>query len=364
MDYLTPNPNMYNTPFRVTDGFNGMPYRALGASGLRVSNVGLGTWKMGYPETGDGARIDGKTAEQLFDRAVELGVTFWDTANRYNNGSGNSERVIGTWMKRNPDQRRNIIVATKLFGGMDGSTPNHSGLSRSNILDSVYASLQRMQLEYVDLLYFHQYDPLTPIEESLEAIEDLVRQRLVRYFAVSNFSVQQLESYRAFQQVGASTRTRIAAVQNQYDLLHGESSAQQGVLAYAAERHISYIAWSPLARGLLSDRYLKREGAGPGDRLFDEGALHTPLDASVADKLHRLAELAVEWELPVSQLALAYMLTLPGMGPVIPSSSNIAQLEANAAAGKLVLTEEQMSRIGYALRTSQSDKQEITYEFI
>lgn len=351
MDFLTPNPSLYNTPFRVTDGFKGMPYRPLGASGLRVSNVGLGTWKMGYPETGDGSRIDERQAWAIFDRSVELGVTFWDTANRYNNGSGNSERVIGTWMKNNPEQRRNIILATKLFGGMDGTTPNHSGLSRSNILDSVYASLQRMQLEHIDLLYFHQFDPLTPIEESLEAIEDLVRQRLVRYFAVSNFTVDQLASYKSAG-AAASARTRIVAVQNQFDLLHGESAGHPGVLAYAAEHNLSYIAWSPLARGLLSDRYLTRDGSGPGDRLYDEGALETPLAPDITRKLHKLAGLSQEWGLPLSQLALAYMLTVPGMGPVIPSSSNVRQLEANAAAGKLILTDEQKSRISEALHIS------------
>ncbi|MGD8446879.1 MAG: aldo/keto reductase, partial [Desulfobacterales bacterium] len=104
----------------AVDEFNGMPYRPLGDSGLRVANVGIGTWKFGCPEKGDGARVDEKTAHRIFDRAIEVGATFWDTANRYNNASGNSERVIGTWMRLNPDQRRNVIVATKIFAPMDG----------------------------------------------------------------------------------------------------------------------------------------------------------------------------------------------------------------------------------------------------
>ncbi|MDF2669305.1 MAG: channel subunit beta, partial [Paenibacillus sp.] len=348
MDFIKPNTQLYNVPFRVLDGFNGMPYRQLGSSGLRVSNVGLGTWKMGYPETGDGSRIDEKQARDIFDRAIELGVTFWDTANRYNNASGNSERIIGKWMKDNEEQRRNVIVATKLFGGMDGHSPNHSGLSRSNILDSVYASLQRMQLTYIDVLYFHQFDAHTPVEESIAAIEDLVRQQVIRYFAVSNFSPDQLESYRKVIQ-DVSPRSRITAVQNNFDLLNGETPNQTGTLAYSAEHGISYVAWSPLARGLLSDRYVNPDRLGPGNRLYDEGDLDKALEPAIKQKLQKLASLSQAWGMELNQLALAYMLTLPGMGPVIPSSSTVKQLEANAAAGKLVLTEEQQDKVREAL---------------
>jgi len=343
VDVLKPRPELYNVPW-TTDEFNGMPYRLLGKSGLRVSNVGLGTWKFGYPETGDGARVDEKTAFKIFDRAVELGVTHWDTANRYNNASGNSERLIGKWLKANPDQRRNIVLATKLFGGMDGVTPNHSRLSRANILDSLYASLERLQLDYVDILYFHAFDPITPVEESLEAIDDLVTRDLVRYFAVSNFSIEQLLRYRC---IGGSisVRTRVLAVQNQFNILDGESEQQPGVLEFCAKNGIAFVAWSPLARGLLTDRYLDPTKATAGDRLFDEGTLEADANRARMEKLSRLAELAKKWGISVSQLTLAYMLTLPGMGPVIPSASTVGQLESNAEAGKIVLAEEQKQEI-------------------
>ena len=167
-------PRPVELPFSTSD-FNGMPYRMIGNSGLRASNVGLGTWKYGYSEKGDGSRVDEKTAFAIFDRAIELGVTFWDTANRYNFGSGNSERIIGKWFKNHPEQRRNVVLATKIYGNVDGITPNHSRLSRQNILDSVYACLNRLQTSHIDLLYFHTLGDLsTPIEESLAAIEDLV----------------------------------------------------------------------------------------------------------------------------------------------------------------------------------------------
>lgn len=347
VDHTQPRPELYNVPWTVDD-FNGMPYRQLGQSGLRVSNVGLGTWKFGLPETGDGARVGEKTAFAIFDRAIELGVTFWDTANRYNGASGNAERVIGRWLKHNPDQRRNVVLATKVFGGMDGRTPNHSRLGRLNILESVYASLERLQVEHIDLLYFHAFDPTTPVEESLAAVEDLVRQDLVRYFGVSNFTADQISLYRAVGK-GMSARCRVVAVQNQFDVLNGESERHAGVLEYAARVGISFVAWSPLARGLLTDRYLDLSKVGPGDRLYDEGLLDSFATQKALDKLRRLAALGREWGLSVSQLALAYMLALPGMGPVIPAVSSVAQLESNAAAGKVRLSAEQRMAVATVL---------------
>ncbi len=339
MNYKESNPELYNVPFKI-ESFNGMPCRVLGNSGLKVSNIGLGTWKMGYPETGDGSRVNEKDALTLFEKAIELGVTFWDTANRYNNASGNAERVIGTWFKNNPKNRRDVVLATKLAGGMDGLTPNHCGLSRVNIFNAVSASLERLQTHYIDLLYFHAFDSTTPVEESLTAIEDLVKKDYIRYFAVSNFSVNQLKEYQKVNQK-LSVRSRMIAVQNQFDLLGGEPAPYTGTRKHAIDAGISYIAWSPLAKGLLSERYLDLSKTGPGDRLYDEGSIEKDAEPAKMEQLRQLAKLSRQWDLSISQLTLAYMLTLPGMGPVIPSSSTLAQLESNAMAGKVKLTEEQ-----------------------
>jgi aryl-alcohol dehydrogenase-like predicted oxidoreductase len=299
---------------------------------------------MGYPERGDESRINEKTSFEIFDRAVELGVSFWDTANRYYNASGNSERVIGAWIKRNASQRRNIILATKLGGCMDGRTPNHCGLSRTNIMESVYASLERLHMDHIDLLYFHAYDPFTPIEESLAAVEDLVQQDMVRYFAVSNFTIDQLDAYQAHESK-TTLRSKIVAVQNQFDLLHGESEVFPGVCEYGAHKGISFIAWSPMGRGLLTEKYLNLEKVGAGDRLFDEGLMGKTKDFLLMEKIHQLAALAHQWNMQLNQLVIAYMLTLPGMGPVIPASSSVHQLESNAAAAIISLSEEQRNKI-------------------
>lgn len=306
---------------------------------------------MGYPDTNDGARVDEATALTIFDRAIELGVTFWDTANRYNSSSGNSERVIGTWMAQNPDQRRNVILATKMAGMMDGVTPNHCRLSRSNILESVYASLERLQVEQLDVLYFHAFDPFTPVEESLSAVEDLVREDLVRYFSVSNFTVDQVKVYQALERQ-LSCRCRALAVQNQFDILNGESQRNAGMLEFAAQTGVSFIAWSPLARGLLTDRYLKADEVGAGDRLHDEeewAALSA--DEKLMIKIRQLGALSHEWGWKLNQLALAYQLALPGMGPTIASASTVEQLESNAGAGTITLTTSQQQAVRSVLES-------------
>ena len=349
MLYLEPNTALYNVPAKITD-FHGMSYKKLGKSGLRVSSVGLGTWKFGYPETGDGARVGEAMAMEIFDRAWELGVTLWDTANRYNAASGNSERLIGKWLKNNPEKRRDIVVASKVWGGMDGRTPNHWGLSRANILDSVYACLERLQTDHMDLLYFHRPDPLIEIDESLLAVEDLIREGCVRYFAVSNADVATLREYDKFIKESAPLRTRVCAVQNRFDIIRGEDSACPGVLDYCASENVSFIAWSPLGQGLLTGRYNDRASVGKGDRLFDENNLSALDSEAVMEKLRVLSKYADTFGVGVATLTLALMLRIPGMGPVIPSSSNLAQLEANASAATLSLSDEQAAEILNAIK--------------
>lgn len=317
------------------DSFNGMPYMQLGRSGLRVSRVGLGTWKMGYPERGDGARVGRDQAFRILDRALELGVTFWDTANRYNEASGNSERVLGEWFRAHPGERRNIVLATKMAGAMDGKTPNHCGLSRANVLDSVYASLDRLGLDHLDLLQFHRPDPNTPVEESLEAVADLRRRDLVRYLGLSNATVDDLMVYRELaHHYGLPL---VCSVQNSFNPLDGERQGQRGVLAFCARNRLAFIPYSPLSRGLLTDRYLPGRSVGQGDRLVDEGVLEQLRGAEVAQRLAQLGELARREGLTVAQLSLAYLLALPGMGPLIPSASTLEQLEENSRAATVEL---------------------------
>ena len=327
-------------PYKTKD-FNGMPYRRLGDCGLSVSNVGLGTWKFGFPDTGDGSRVDAVTGYSILNRALELGVTFWDTANAYNAGTGQSEQVIGKWFQANKSARRNIVLASKVEVGLEGFTPNHSGLSRENILDGVDGCLRRLGVDYIDLLYFHHKDPDVPVQESLEAVEDLVRAGKVRYFAVSNFQVPDLKEY-AIVNEGMTRRTRVSAVQNEYNILLGET--MPNVLDYCSQNGIAFIAYSPLGRGLLSGKYRKVEDMGDNTRMVQDKLL-SRYSQDVMEKLNKLIDLSKEVDIPLPMLTLAYMLTLQGMGPVIPACSSIEQLEQNAKAGTVKLDDCVISKI-------------------
>ncbi len=341
-----PDPSLYGLPFTVDD-FRGMPYRRLGSAGLRVSAVGLGAWKLGLPETGDGARVGSDAAQEILDAAFDEGVTFWDTANRYNNSSGNSERVIGRWFAAHPELRRSVELATKVYGTMDGRTPNFCRLSRAAVLESVYACLDRLRTDHIDLLQFHGFDDTTPVEESLAAVDDLVRQDLVRYFGLSNVTVAQMDAYRKVEAAFPRARTRSA--QNQFDILHGEAPGRPGVLAYCARNEISFISWSPLRGGLLSERYLGTAAAKPGDRLVDEGRLSSELTPAVVAKLQALARIAAGAGWTIPQLVGAYMLRMPGMGPLIAGCSTPAQVRENAKAGRLRMEDAMAGEVQAAL---------------
>jgi aryl-alcohol dehydrogenase-like predicted oxidoreductase len=343
MDHSIAHPAFFKAPLEISQ-FKDMPFKLLGNSGLWLPRVGLGTWKFGMPESGDESRVDKATAMNIFDRAIELGVTFWDTAPRYNNASGNSERVIGSWFRNNPDQRRNVIIASKVYGGMDGLTPNHCRLTRGNLKESVYASLERMEIDSMDMLYLHHYDPKTPVEETFSALEDLIREDLVRYLGVSNFTIEQLKKHQSMESL-YSIRSRILAVQNQFDILRKESMEYPGVLDYVGNQGMDFIAYSPLAEGFLTNRYLDLKQVQAGDRIFDQGMLTSLATTENIAKLQSLDILAKEWNMEISQLVLAYTLTLPGMGPVIPAASTVTQLESNARAGKIQLTEKQCLQI-------------------
>jgi len=343
------DPDLYGLPF-TTDAFNGMPFIRLGRSGCRVPKIGLMTFKFGYPETGDGSFVPEKQAHRVLDRAMELGVTFWDTANRYNASSGNSERVLGRWFRANPDQRRNVVISTKLFGLMDGRTPNHCRLGRIHIVEALYASLERLGIDSVDVLFFHLFDPVTPLEETLQAVADLRRQDLVRYLGVHNFTPEQVAIYDELAEAGYP---EVVAVQNIYNVIDGDAVAHgPAVRRQCARTGKSYIGWGPLFHRLFTERYLDEGGGGnvgPGDPLYDNGLYEKMMTVENRDKLRALAEMARDVDTDMSRLALAWMLTREGMGPVIPAAYTPEDVASNAEAARLVLETPLLERLDRTL---------------
>ncbi|MBN1402007.1 MAG: aldo/keto reductase [Anaerolineae bacterium] len=351
--------------------FRGMNYRRLGRSGLWVSEVGLGLWKWGDP-TYDGSRVGEHAGFEILDRALELGVTHWDTANSYNAGSGNSERLLGRYFASRGSRARDLVVlATKVRNGVRdehelGRTfgPNETGASRKVLLQAVEDCLRRLQTDRIDLLYHHSPALLpdgsweTPLEETWDALNTLVSQGKVLYLGVSNRTRAQLAvESAALAQVAGQAARRIVAVQNGYNLMQrgGASGHREGagpaeearMLAYLAQEGIGLVPYVPLAVGLLTGRY-RRGQIDPSGRLSD------PADAGWAERyltdenlerIEQLIAIAQRLGCTLAQLAIAWLLSHESVPTVIAGVTRLEHLEENAGAPAVSLDAETLAEI-------------------
>jgi 1-deoxyxylulose-5-phosphate synthase len=313
-----------------------LKYVNLGATGLRVSRVCLGM--MSY---GNGSErpwvLDEDAAEPIVKAAVEGGITFFDTADTYSGGA--SEVATGRLLPKFGD-REQYVLATKVFSPM-GTGENDRGLSRKHIMSGIDASLRRLGMDYVDLYQIHRFDYRTPIEETMEALHDVVRAGKARYIGASSmFAWQFAKAQYAADQHGW---TRFVSMQNHYNLVYREEERE--MIPQCVDQGVGVIPWSPLARGLLAgtrsrsgDRHTVRAGSDPfGDSLYTLSA-----DFDVVD---RCAEVAAERGVPSAQVALAWLLHRPGVTAPIVGATKPGHLDDALAAEDLVLTEEEMRRL-------------------
>ena len=297
-----------------------MKYRKLGASDLSVSEISLGSW-LTY-----GVGVERDKAEACLNRAFELGINFIDTANIY--GRGAAESVLGELLADRP--RDSYVLATKLFFPM---TDSDKGLSRAQILKQIDASLARLKVDHVDLYQCHRYDPETPLEETLEALSDVVRQGKARYIGFSEWSPKNIEDALAINGV-----ERFVSSQPQYSMLWRKPEAK--VIPLCAANGVSQIVWSPLAQGVLSGKY--RPGAAlPQDSRASSDSMGRMMDnlmtPQVLEAVQKLKPLAEEAECSLSQFALAWVLREPNVASAIVGASRPEQLDENAAASGLTV---------------------------
>ena len=318
-----------------------MRYNQLGRTGMFVSEICLGTMTFGAPEDngvwGQIADVDQDLADRIVDRSIKAGVNFFDTADVYSGGE--SERLLGQALRNLGVKRKDAVVATKVFGQV-GEGPNDRGASRGHIMDAVEASLERLQLDHIDLYQIHGTDSVTPIDETLRALDDLVSRGLVRYVGVSNW-----QAWRIAKALGLSAargKARFETVQSYYSIA-GRDLEREIVPLLAAEK-LGLMVWSPLAGGLLSGKY------GPGAPGNGEGRRATfnfpPVNedrawASVA----AMREVAAKHGVGVATVALAYVLAKPFVMSVIIGAKRIDQLDQNLAATELQLDAEDLKRL-------------------
>jgi aryl-alcohol dehydrogenase-like predicted oxidoreductase len=309
-----------------------MRIRKLGRTGLKVSNLCLGAMTFGNPQWG----CDEATSRAIVDRFVEAGGNFIDTADIYSNGV--SEEITGRLIR---DKRQSLVLATKVAGPMGGG-PNDLGLSRKHILDAVDASLRRLGTDYIDLYQVHAYDPTTPLDETLRALDDCVRAGKARYTGCSNYSAWQLMKANALaRELGTA---RFDCLQPQYSLVCRFIEREH--LPLCIEEGIGVIPWSPLAGGLLTGKMGKGQAPPEGSRAsvdnMNPERYSSEKNLEIADAV---AEVARALGRTPSQVALAWVLLQEGVTSPIFGARSLAQLEDNLGATDLVFDEESVKRL-------------------
>ena len=309
-----------------------MDYVRLGNTGLKVSRICLGTMSFGQSEE----RLWALTEDQsrpFIQRALELGINFFDTADVYNDGL--SEQIVGRAL-RDFARRDEVVLATKVHGAM-GPGPNDRGLSRKHIRSSIDASLKRLGTDYVDLYQIHRWDYETPIEETLEALNDVVRSGKARYIGASSMHAWQFT--KALYLSDLHGWARFVSMQPHYNLVYREEERE--MLPLCLDQKIGVIPWSPLARGLLTGGRVKDGGETPRSRAdaFAKQLYNRDGDFAIAG---RVSEFAEKRGLPPAQLALAWMFSKPAVTAPIIGATKMNHLEDAAAALSLQLSAEEV----------------------
>ena len=310
-----------------------MKYRRLGNSGLKISEIGLGSW-LTY-----GKSVNNQTAYDCIHKAYELGINFFDTANAYENGR--AEEVLGEVLKEYP--RSSYVVATKLFFPM-GPGPNDRGLSRKHIMEQCDASLKRLGLDYIDLYQCHRFDPEVPMEETLYALDDLVRQGKILYAGVSEWSAAQIEKAAG---IGKAYQLRpIISNQPIYNML--ERYIESEVLPVSNENGVGQIVFSPLAQGILTGKYQPNSEKPADSRAANDSVnfvINSYFRDDVLTSVQKLNNLAAESGVTLSQLSLAWILRHPGISSAIVGASKPQQVEENVKAVDINLNHEVLKEI-------------------
>jgi aryl-alcohol dehydrogenase-like predicted oxidoreductase len=316
-----------------------MDHVRLGRTGLQVSRLCLGTMTFGL-------QCDEPTAAAILDRAADGGIDFLDTADVYPLGGdlttqGRTEEIVGRWLEGKRDR---FVLASKCFG-RTGPAPFDAGNSRRHILDAVEASLRRLRTDYLDLYQLHGYDPQTPIDETLTALDDLVRQGKVRYIGCSNFLTYQL--VRAIGRSEVLRITRFATIQPRYNLLFRQ--IEREMLPFCLEDGVGVIPYNPIAGGLLSGKHTRGGEPAEGGRFALGNAAQTYQDRYWHDRefatVEQIGELAGEAGIDMVSLAVAWVLANPAVTAPIVGASRPEQLDASLAALEAPLDPELKSRL-------------------
>jgi len=313
-----------------------MIYAKLGTTGLKVSRICLGTMTYGSSRWREWV-LDEEASRPLIRQALEAGINFFDTADMYSLGA--SEEVLGRALKDFAPSRDKLVIATKVFYPL-GDDPNQRGLSRKHIMHAIDDSLHRLGVDYIDLYQIHRFDAETPIEETLEALDAVVRSGKARYLGASSMFAWQFA--KMLYTAEANGWTRFATMQNHYNLLYREEERE--MIPLCLDEGIGLLPWSPLARGLLTgrgkDETVRAKTDTYGQRLYGEQAGEQ--DARI---IARVGEVAAQRGTTAAQVALAWLLQKPGVVAAIVGASKSGHLEAAIAALAVELSSQEIAML-------------------
>ncbi len=314
-----------------------MEYPRLGKTGLKISRIGMGCMSFGTPGFHQWT-LDEEAAQPFFRQAVELGVTFWDTANGY--GGGSSEEFVGRAVQRYA-RREDIVLATKVYNKMHEG-PGGSGLSRKAILEQLDASLRRLGTDYIDLYQIHRFDPDVPVEETMETLHDAVRSGKVRYIGASSMWAWQ---FAKLQHAADSCGwTRFVSMQDQYNLLKREEERE--MLPMCLDMGVGCIPYSPLGKGRLARPWGQHTQRGDTDQVAKSFDLD--VDQPVVEVVQQVAE---ERGVPMAQIGIAWLLSKPVVSAPIVGATKPHHLADAVAAVDIVLSEDEISRLEHPYTT-------------
>ena len=312
-----------------------MKYRRLGRTGLKVSEISLGSW-LTY-----GGYVERENAVNAIKTAYDLGINFFDTANVYEKGA--AEELVGETLKAYP--RESYVLATKAFWPM-GDGPNDRGLSRKHIMEQAHASLKRLNHDYVDIFYCHRHDPETPLDETLRAIDDLVRQGKVLYVGVSEWQASQIAE--ALTVADRYLLDRIVVNQPIYNMF--ERYIEKEIIPLSERSGIGQVVFSPLAQGLLTGKYTSASDIPEGSRAAKLEWMRKGLTEEKIAKVRELEKIAAELEVSVGNLALAWILCQPNVASALVGASRPEQVTENVKASGIELSEDVQTRIEEILK--------------
>lgn len=312
-----------------------MKYRRLGRTGLKVSEVSLGSW-LTY-----GGYVERENAVNAIKTAYDLGINFFDTANVYEKGA--AEVLVGETLKAYP--RESYVLATKAFWPM-GDGPNDRGLSRKHIMEQAHASLKRLGHDYVDIFYCHRHDPETPLDETLRAIDDLVRQGKVLYVGVSEWQASQIAE--ALTVADRYLLDRIVVNQPIYNMF--ERYIEKEIIPLSERSGIGQVVFSPLAQGLLTGKYTSASDIPADSRAAKLEWMRKGITEEKIAKVRELEKIAAELEVSVGNLALAWILRQPNVASALVGASRPEQVTENAKASGIELSEDVQTRIEEILK--------------